>query len=152
MSTEPSSGGQPDPTPAAPGTAGPRPSQPQPSEQPALAVERASGTPAATGDAPALTKNDVAHLAMLARLDLTDAEIDLYLGQLDVILHSVARVSEVAGPDVTDVEPTTHAVPLTNVYRVDEVRPGLDHAAALAGAPASEYGRFRVPQILGEEQ
>lgn len=100
-------------------------------------------------DEPALTRADVAHLAQLARLELSDAELDTYLGQLEVILHSVARVSEVA--DV-DIEPTTHAVPLTNVYREDVVRPGLDHAAALAQAPASFEGRFRVPQILGEEQ
>lgn len=97
---------------------------------------------------PALTRDDVAHLAHLARLELTDAELDIYLGQLGVILHSVASVSEVAG---ADVEPTTHAVPLTNVYREDVVRPGLEHAAALAAAPSTDEGRFRVPQILGEE-
>ena len=55
-------------------------------------------------------------------------------------------------PPVEDVPPTTHAVPLTNVFRDDVVRPGLSHEAALAGAPASVEGRFRVPQILGEEQ
>lgn len=98
---------------------------------------------------PALTRDDVAHLAQLARLELSDAELDTFVGQLDVILHSVARVSEVAG---ADVEPTTHAVPLTNVYREDVVRPGLSHQAALAQAPATQDGRFRVPQILGEQQ
>lgn len=98
---------------------------------------------------PALTRDDVAHLAHLARLELSDAELDTFVGQLDVILHSVVRVSEVAG---ADVEPTTHAVPLTNVYREDMVRPGLSHQAALAQAPAAEDGRFRVPQILGEQQ
>jgi hypothetical protein len=60
-------------------------------------------------------------------------------------------VIAVAASDA-DIAPTSHAVPLTNVYRDDVVRPGLSHEAALAGAPAAEDGRFRVPQILGEEQ
>lgn len=98
---------------------------------------------------PTLTRDEVAHLAHLARLDLTDAELDLYGGQLSVILESVATVSEVSAGDIT---PTTHAVPLTNVYRDDVVVPCLDRDAALAAAPAAEDGRFRVPQILGEEQ
>lgn len=102
-----------------------------------------------SADEPTLTRDDVAHLAHLARLELTDTELDTYLGQLAVILHSVARVGEVAG---VDIEPTTHAVPLTNVYRDDVVRPGLSQQAALAQAPATEDGRFRVPQILGEQQ
>jgi aspartyl-tRNA(Asn)/glutamyl-tRNA(Gln) amidotransferase subunit C len=98
---------------------------------------------------PALTRNDVAHLAHLARLQLTESELDLYREQLDVVLHSVARVSEVAA---ADVEPTTHAVQLVNVYRPDVLVPSLDHAAALAAAPATDEGRFRVPQILGEQE
>jgi aspartyl-tRNA(Asn)/glutamyl-tRNA(Gln) amidotransferase subunit C len=96
-----------------------------------------------------LTRDDVDHLAHLARLDLTDAELDLYLGQLSVILESVATVTAVAAGDI---EPTTHAVPLTNVYRPDVLVPGLTQQQALAGAPSAEDGRFRVPQILGEEQ
>ncbi len=103
-----------------------------------------------TAPKPALTRDDVAHLAHLARLEVTDAELDLYVGQLSVILDSVAAVSEVAASE--DIAPTTHAVPLTNVYREDVVVPGLSQQAALAGAPAAEDGRFRVPQILGEEQ
>ena len=98
---------------------------------------------------PALTRDDVAHLAHLARLQLAEPELDLYRRQLDVVLHSVARVSEIA---TADVEPTTHAVQLVNVYRPDVVVPGLEHAAALAAAPATDEGRFRVPQILGEEE
>ncbi len=98
---------------------------------------------------PVLTRDDVAHLAHLARLDLTDAELDTFLGQLSVILDSVAAVSKVAAGDI---EPTTHAVPLTNVYREDIITPGLSREAALASAPAAEEDRFRVPQILGEEQ
>ncbi len=96
-----------------------------------------------------LTRDDVAHLAHLTRMQLTDAELDMYVGQLGVILDSVAMVSRVARGDI---EPTTHAVPLTNVYREDVIRPGLEHDAAMAAAPAVDDGRFRVPQILGEEQ
>jgi aspartyl-tRNA(Asn)/glutamyl-tRNA(Gln) amidotransferase subunit C len=95
----------------------------------------------------AISRDEVAHLAMLARLAVTEAELDLFATQLDVILQSVARVSEVAG---ADIPPTSHAVPVTNVYRDDEVRPGLSQEQALAGAPASEQGRFRVPRILDE--
>lgn len=98
---------------------------------------------------PVLTRTDVDHLAHLARLDLTDAELDTYVGQLSVILDSVAAVTAVASGDI---EPTTHAVPLTNVYRPDVVVPGLTQEQALAGAPSAQDGRFRVPQILGEEQ
>ena len=98
-----------------------------------------------------LTRADVAHLAHLARLELTDQELDTYVGQLSVILEAVASVSTVTA-QAGDIEPTSHAVPLTNVFRDDVVRPGLSHEAALAAAPASFEGRFRVPQILGEEQ
>jgi aspartyl-tRNA(Asn)/glutamyl-tRNA(Gln) amidotransferase subunit C len=96
----------------------------------------------------AITRDEVAHLARLARLALTEEELDHYAAQLDVILQSVARVSEVATPDVP---PTSHPVPLTNVFRADAVTPGLTPAEALAGAPAAEDDRFRVPRILDEE-
>ena len=97
---------------------------------------------------PAITRDEVAHLARLARLQLREDEIDAYAGQLDVILGAVARVAEVAA---ADVPPTSHALPLTNVVRPDEARPGLAPDEALAGAPAAEDGRFRVPRILSEE-
>jgi aspartyl-tRNA(Asn)/glutamyl-tRNA(Gln) amidotransferase subunit C len=97
---------------------------------------------------PALTRDDVARLAKLARIDLTDDELDHLAPQLAVILESVAKVSEVAG---ADVPPTSHAVPLSNVYRPDEVRPGLTAEEALAGAPEVEQQRFAVPRILDEE-
>jgi aspartyl-tRNA(Asn)/glutamyl-tRNA(Gln) amidotransferase subunit C len=98
---------------------------------------------------PNISRDEVAHLAKLARLAVTDDEIDVFAGQLDQILDSVAKVSEVAA---ADVPPTSHAVPLTNVFRQDVVVPGLTQQQALAGAPAAEEGRFRVPRILGEEQ
>lgn len=95
-----------------------------------------------------ISRADVAHLARLARLAVTDDELDVFAGQLDVILSAVARVRDVAAEDIP---PTSHAVPMTNVYRDDEVRPSLPRAAVLAGAPAVEDDKFRVPRILTEE-
>jgi len=97
---------------------------------------------------PAITRDEVAHLAHLARIDLTDAELDHLAPQLAVILDAVASVSTVAADDIP---PTSHAVPLTNVFRADEQRPCLDPDEVLAGAPEVEEQRFRVPRILGEE-
>ncbi|GGJ83858.1 aspartyl/glutamyl-tRNA(Asn/Gln) amidotransferase subunit C [Pilimelia anulata] len=96
----------------------------------------------------AISREEVAHLARLSRLAVTDDELDRFAGQLDVILQAVARIGEVAA---ADIPPTSHSVPLTNVLREDEVRPGLDRAAALAGAPDAHGDRFRVPRILDEE-
>jgi aspartyl-tRNA(Asn)/glutamyl-tRNA(Gln) amidotransferase subunit C len=96
----------------------------------------------------AITRQDVAHLARLARLAVTEEELDTFAGQLEVILGAVARVGEVAA---ADIPPTSHVVPLTNVLRPDEVTPCLPREAALAAAPAAEDGRFRVPRILDEE-
>jgi aspartyl-tRNA(Asn)/glutamyl-tRNA(Gln) amidotransferase subunit C len=95
-----------------------------------------------------ISRDDVAHLARLARLAVTDDELDLFAGQLDVILGAVARVGEVAAEDIP---PTTHAVPLENVFRPDEVTPCLPRDAVLAGAPSVEDDKFRVPRILSEE-
>ncbi len=96
----------------------------------------------------ALSPDDVAALARLARIDLTEAELARLAPQLDGILDSVASVSEVA---VADVPPTSHPLPLENVFRPDVVQPSLEREAALAGAPAAEQDRFRVPRILEEE-
>ena len=96
-----------------------------------------------------ISRDDVAHLARLARLAVTDEELDRFAGQLDQVLAAVARVGEAA---VADVAPMTHAVPLTNVLRPDVVTPSLPRDAVLAGAPAAEDDRFRVPRILGEEE
>jgi aspartyl-tRNA(Asn)/glutamyl-tRNA(Gln) amidotransferase subunit C len=95
-----------------------------------------------------ISRDDVAHLARLARLAVTDDELDLFAGQLDVILGAVARVGEVAAEDIA---PTTHAVPLENVFRPDEVTPCLPRDAVLAGAPSVEDDKFRVPRILSEQ-
>ena len=101
------------------------------------AADRQTESPTSPG--PTLTRDDVAHLAHLARLELTEQELDLYVGQLSVILDSVATVSAVAASDA-DIEPTSHAVPLTNVYRDDVVRPGLTPRGR-AGRCAGRRGR-----------
>ncbi|WP_370943852.1 Asp-tRNA(Asn)/Glu-tRNA(Gln) amidotransferase subunit GatC [Amycolatopsis sp. cg5] len=98
---------------------------------------------------PTISRDEVAHLAKLARLAVTDEELDVFAGQLDQILDAVAKVGQVADQDIP---PTSHAVPLTNVFREDVVKPSLSQQQALSGAPAEEEGRFRVPRILGEEQ
>ena len=96
----------------------------------------------------AISRDEVVHVARLARLALTDEELDRFAGQLEVILQAVARVGEVAA---ADIPPTSHSVPLTNVYRDDVVQPGLTQNEALSGAPDAAAGRFRVPRILDEE-
>jgi aspartyl-tRNA(Asn)/glutamyl-tRNA(Gln) amidotransferase subunit C len=96
----------------------------------------------------AISRDEVAHLANLARIDLRDDELDRLAGQLDVILGAVAQVREVAGDDVPA---TSHPMPLINVTRPDEPRPSLTAEQALAGAPAAEEQRFRVPRILEED-
>ena len=84
-------------------------------------------------NSPSISRDEVAHLANLARIDLTDAELDHLAPQLSVILESVASISDVADDDI---EPTSHALPLTNVFRADVVMPCLTAEEALSGAPA----------------
>ena len=96
-----------------------------------------------------ITRAEVAHLARLSRLALDDSELDQLATQLDVILGAVAKIGEVT--DATDVKPMTHAVPIENVMRPDEVRPSLPREDVLAMAPSAEDGRFRVPRILDDE-
>jgi aspartyl-tRNA(Asn)/glutamyl-tRNA(Gln) amidotransferase subunit C len=97
---------------------------------------------------PEITADQVAHLAGLARIDLSPGEIESLTRELLAIVDSVAKVSEVAGPDVPA---TSHPVPLANVFRRDEVRPSLTVEQALSGAPDREGDFFRVPAILDEE-
>lgn len=96
-----------------------------------------------------ITAADVQHLAGLARIALTPEEIDHLAGELTVIVDSVARVREVATPDVPA---TSHPVPLVNVLRPDVPGDVLTQQQVLSGAPDASDGRFRVPAILGEEQ
>ena len=95
-----------------------------------------------------LTRDDVAKVALLARLELTDAELDTYTEQLGAVLDHAA---DVAALDLADVPPTAHPLPLVNVLRPDAVAPCLDRDEVLGQAPAVEDRRFRVPAILGEE-
>ncbi len=95
-----------------------------------------------------ITRDDVAHVARLARLELTDGELDTFTDQLAKVLD---HARDVEALDVGDVPPTSHPYPLVNVMRADEVRPSLDRDAVLAGAPVVEDEQFRVPPVLGEE-
>jgi aspartyl-tRNA(Asn)/glutamyl-tRNA(Gln) amidotransferase subunit C len=94
-----------------------------------------------------ISTDDVAHVARLARLELTVDELEMFTGQLDAVLDHAADVEAL---DVTGVAPTAHPFPLTNVLRADEPGPTLDRAEVLAEAPSVEDDRFRVPPALGE--
>jgi aspartyl-tRNA(Asn)/glutamyl-tRNA(Gln) amidotransferase subunit C len=98
---------------------------------------------------PELTRDQVAHLADLARIEMDTVELDHLAPQLSVILESVASIQGVAGDDVP---PTSHPIPLTNVFRDDVQEACLTQEQALSGAPEQEQGRFAVPRILGDEQ
>ena len=92
-----------------------------------------------------ITRDDVQHVARLARLVLTDDEVERFTEQLGVILEYAQDMAEL---QIDDVEPTAHPVPVENVLRPDEVHRGLDREEVLSQAPAAEDGRFRVPRIL----
>jgi len=95
-----------------------------------------------------ITRDDVAHLARLSRLALSDDELDHLAPQLNQIIAAVAQVQEVAADGIP---PTSHATGLANVFRDDDPRPCLTPEQALSGAPAVEMERFKVPRILVEE-
>jgi aspartyl-tRNA(Asn)/glutamyl-tRNA(Gln) amidotransferase subunit C len=95
-----------------------------------------------------IARAEVAHLARLSRLALTDEELDHFAVQLDQIISAVARVQEVAAEGIP---PTSHAVPVTNVFRDDVVVPPLGADKVLDQAPAVQEQRFRVPRILAED-
>lgn len=97
---------------------------------------------------PELTRDAVAHLAGLARIDLDEAELDKLVGELAVILDAVAQVQQAP---IAGVEPMSHPMPLVNVNRPDVVRPSLPPAEALAMAPETDLQRFSVPRILDED-
>lgn len=95
----------------------------------------------------AISKADVERVAQLARLDLTDDQVEALTPQIAEIVAYVDQLAEVA----TDgIEPMAHGVELTNVLRADEVRPGVTHEAALANAPRHDEVGFRVPAVLGD--
>jgi aspartyl-tRNA(Asn)/glutamyl-tRNA(Gln) amidotransferase subunit C len=94
-----------------------------------------------------ISRDDVSHVARLARLDLTEDELERFTGQLGAVLEHAA---DIAALDIADVPPTAHPLPLVNVLREDVPVPSLDRDEVLAQAPAAEDRRFRVPRILGE--
>ena len=116
---------------------------------------RADGPPTGRASRPTrlalmstISRDEVARVAALARIDLRPEEVDRLAGELDVIVESIARVREVATPDVPA---TSHPLPMTNVFREDVPQPALPVDDVLAAAPEAMDGRFAVPQILGEE-
>ena len=94
-----------------------------------------------------ISRDDVAHVAWLARLRLSDEELERFTAQLGDVLDHAADVEAL---DLDDVSPTSHPYPLTNVMRADVPELGLDRAEVLAQAPDTEDGQFRVPPVLGE--
>ncbi|MGH9054168.1 MAG: Asp-tRNA(Asn)/Glu-tRNA(Gln) amidotransferase subunit GatC [Acidimicrobiia bacterium] len=92
---------------------------------------------------------DIAHVARLARLDLAEEELQLYRGQLEVILEHATRVQALPAEDVP---PTSHPLPIESAFRADQVADCLDREEVLAEAPDRFEGFFRVPRILEEEQ
>jgi aspartyl-tRNA(Asn)/glutamyl-tRNA(Gln) amidotransferase subunit C len=96
-----------------------------------------------------ISRDEVAHLARLARLALTESELDSFAAQLDAILGHVSQIQAV---DVTGVDPTGNPLKDVNVTRLDIVEPCLTQNEALAEAPKAVDGRFAVPRILGEAE
>jgi aspartyl-tRNA(Asn)/glutamyl-tRNA(Gln) amidotransferase subunit C len=90
----------------------------------------------------AITRDEVLHVARLARLELTEDEVGRFTEQLSAILEAVAKVSEL---DLADVEPTAHPLDVVNVWAADEPRPSIPLGDALANAPEREAGFFKVP-------
>jgi len=93
-----------------------------------------------------ITKDEVLHVADLARLDLDEAAIEKFAGQIDTILDYVDKLNEV---DTEGIRPTTHALSLTNAFREDEPQEHLEREKALANAPEEEGGNFIVPRVVG---
>ena len=94
-----------------------------------------------------ITREDVEHVAELARLDLTAAEKEQFIAQLNSILTYVEKLNEL---DTVDVEPTSHVLPMSNILRNDEVRPSLDRAKVLHNAPEESHSFFKVPRFIEE--
>lgn len=93
----------------------------------------------------AITKKDVEHVAWLARLALTDEEKDMFTRQLSQILEHAGKIAEL---DTSKIPPTSHVLPMKNVFREDETRPCLSREEALSNAPARERGMLKIPKII----
>jgi aspartyl-tRNA(Asn)/glutamyl-tRNA(Gln) amidotransferase subunit C len=96
-----------------------------------------------------ITREQVLHVARLARLALSDDEVDRFAQQLSAILAHAEQVTALA---TEDVPPTSHAIPLENVFRPDQVEESLPHDKAISTAPEREQGRFKVPRIIEEQE
>lgn len=92
-----------------------------------------------------VTKKDLADVAVLSRLSIAEGEAEKYLGQLNTFLQYVENLE---GVDTENVQPTTYALPMQNVFREDEIKPSLEREAALSNAPLADDGYFKVPKIL----
>ena len=92
-----------------------------------------------------VTKKDLADVAVLSRLSIAEGETEKYLGQLDAFLQYVENLE---GVDTENVQPTTYALPMQNVFREDEIKPSLEREEALSNAPLADDGYFKVPKIL----
>jgi aspartyl/glutamyl-tRNA(asn/gln) amidotransferase, C subunit len=97
------------------------------------------------GEKMKVTEKDLADVAVLSRLSIAEGEREKYLGQLDAFLQYVENLD---GVDTAEVQPTTYALPMQNVFRADEVKPSLAREAALSNAPLADDGYFKVPKIL----
>lgn len=93
----------------------------------------------------AISAEEVEHVAKLARLALSEGEKELYRNQLSDVLEHIKKIGEV---DISEIEPTSHVMPLVNVFREDEVRPSLTAEEALSNAPWATKGAFKVPKIV----
>lgn len=97
----------------------------------------------------AISESDVRHVALLARLALTDEQVTRLQGELNSILGHIEQMQKL---DLSDVEPTAHSIPLRNVTRPDVIRAGLSRELALMNAPEAENGAFVIPRIVGVEE
>jgi len=93
----------------------------------------------------AVTREDVLHVAALARLEVSPDQVEAFQRELDAILAYFEKLDEL---DTSKVAPTSHVLSLVNVFRKDEVRPSLTQEQALANAPVKAYGHFRVPKVI----
>ncbi len=96
-----------------------------------------------------ISESDVRHVALLARLALTDEQVSRLQSELNSVLGHIEQMQKL---DLSDVEPTSHPIPLRNVTRPDVIRPGLSHELAIMNAPEAENGAFVIPRIVGVEE
>ena len=94
-----------------------------------------------------ITKDQVEYVANLAKLDISEEEKEIFTKQLDSILSYMDKLNQL---DTRDIDPTSHVLPIKNIFRKDEVKPSLPLEEALANAPDRKNGFFRVPRVIEE--